>query len=544
MFEFTRGRRGTKYFAAVVLVGIAFFFCLLCFSLSNSAAEQSNDSAVPAGLTVVDEDRWNEVVSCGTATAMDRSAILFDGARIAYNAADVTFYIPQDMESDLWSGTFTSSGLGNLLVRNDAYLYDKSGAIADGHSFACLYQSGSEYSLFYLVFTGLPTVSIDYNPDEAIVEKEDHEGRIYVQETDGVYQVSECVFHVRGQVASALDKKSWKISLTTASGDKNHLSFCGMRDDDDWILNAMALDPTRIREPLAYWVWDTMQSMTGYPSSSPDMQFAELFLNDEYCGLYLLMEPLDGKTLDLTDEDFLYQAYSYELPDDLILTEYNGISRTDYGEIRWPKSGNESSALTWDLLQYIYDYGYRSITWDELLSGGDVLDIMNMAIYDVFTVLTYAYDNVYHNMMFACTLQEDGTYSVEQIPWDLNYVFGCTWSGNYDGGTAFAETFEPSYADHNFLWDAFISEFPEEAQECTRIVWQTLRDAGLDADLVCSKGESLWHEISDSGAFAREKECWEWVEDLNIDEEDVLLVFEWIRNRFDTLDSFYGYDQN
>lgn len=523
-----------------MLIGIAFFLLLLCFSVSDrpgSEASQSDESIVSVGLTIISEEQWNAILSSGTETSMDRSAVLFDGAQIAFDAVDNTFYIPQDMKSDTCSGTLTTSGPGNLLVLNDSYLFDKAGAIADGHSFACLYQSGSEYSLFYLVFTGLPTVSIEYDPEEEISGKEDHNGRIYVQETNGVFQTSNCVFHVRGQAASEYEKKSWKISLTTAAGDKNHLSFCGMREDDDWILNAMFVDPTRIREALAYYTWDTMQSMTGYPSSSPNMQYAEFFLNDEYYGLFLLMEPLDGKTLGLTQEDFLYQKFWVEVPETETLIQYNGESQTAYAEIRWPKSENGSNALTWDLLQYIYDYGDGLLTWDDLLSNGVMPDIMNMAIYDIFTTLMYAYDNIVHNMMFECTLQEDGTYSVRQIAWDLNFVMGCGWYG---------EMYESSSSDtlveHNFLWEAFSAEFPDEAEQCSRIVWQTLRDAGLNADLLCEKGTTLWQEISESGAFSREKAKWESAADYTeIKEDDVPLVLEWIQNRFDTLDSFYGY---
>ena len=165
-----------------------------------------------------------------------------------------------------------------------------------------------------------------------------------------------------------------------------------MREDDDWILNAMFMDPTHIREALAYYTWDTMQSMMGYSASSPNMQYVEFFLNDEYYGLFLLMEPLDGKTLDLTQEDFLYQKCWTVLPENETLTQYNGQNQTPYAEIRWPKSGNGSNVLSWDLLQYLYDYTNGLLDWEELLSDGIVPDITNMSIYDIFAVLMGAWD--------------------------------------------------------------------------------------------------------------------------------------------------------
>ena len=203
-------RRKIKYFAAVVLVEIAFILCILCFLISDIGTEQSGNDIILDGLTIVEEEQWDEILSSNSQTPMDRTEVLFDNASIAYDAASNTFYIPQDMESSSWSGTFTTFNLGRLFILNDTYLSDKAGAIADGHSFACLYQAGDVCSLFNLVFTGLPTVAIEYDPEEEFVGKEDHEGQISVREISGSYQTSRCIFHIRGQASSEYPKKVGK----------------------------------------------------------------------------------------------------------------------------------------------------------------------------------------------------------------------------------------------------------------------------------------------------------------------------------------------
>ena len=79
-----------------------------------------------------------------------------------------------------------------------------------------------------------------------------------------------------------------------------------MGADDDWILNSLTMDDTRIREKLFMDLWNLNVEKTDYNFKMSTGEFVEVVMNGKYYGLCLLQRRLDAKYLELE------KAYCFE----------------------------------------------------------------------------------------------------------------------------------------------------------------------------------------------------------------------------------------
>ena len=112
-----------------------------------------------------------------------------------------------------------------------------------------------------------------------------------------------CKFRVRGGTASTFDKKSFAVKLYDDAGEDLDANIFGVREENSWILDAMAIDRTRMRNRVCFDVWNAM-SRTPYDTKYENRNgtkgvFVELFINGEYNGLYCLTDKIDRKLLGL-----------------------------------------------------------------------------------------------------------------------------------------------------------------------------------------------------------------------------------------------------
>ena len=83
---------------------------------------------------------------------------------------------------------------------------------------------------------------------------------------------------VRGASSRNHPKKGYKLDLSSAVG------LLGMPAEKDWVLHSCWADKTCLRNVLGYW-----QAAKLFPWA-PRTEFVEVFINDSYRGLYVLIE--------------------------------------------------------------------------------------------------------------------------------------------------------------------------------------------------------------------------------------------------------------
>ena len=92
---------------------------------------------------------------------------------------------------------------------------------------------------------------------------------------------------LRGSSSQDLPKKPYGFSTKLADNTtNNNVSLLGMPSENDWILNSLAFDPSMIRDFLSY---DLSRNMGNY---APRGVFVEVVVNDDYKGVYILMEKI------------------------------------------------------------------------------------------------------------------------------------------------------------------------------------------------------------------------------------------------------------
>ncbi|MFI5172074.1 MAG: CotH kinase family protein [Chitinophagales bacterium] len=91
---------------------------------------------------------------------------------------------------------------------------------------------------------------------------------------------------IRGSSSQGFPKKCYSLELQDAAGLEINSALLGMHADDDWILYGPYTDKSLLRDALAYH----MGALQGW--YSPDFKFCEVFLNDAYEGIYLMMEKI------------------------------------------------------------------------------------------------------------------------------------------------------------------------------------------------------------------------------------------------------------
>ncbi len=108
---------------------------------------------------------------------------------------------------------------------------------------------------------------------------------------------------LRGSTSQSLPKKPY--GLTTLKPDdisNNNVSIFDMPSENDWILNALAYDPSLIRDYLSYELYEKLGNY------SPRRNYCEVIINGDYKGLYIFMEKIkvDNSRVNIvkmTDED-------------------------------------------------------------------------------------------------------------------------------------------------------------------------------------------------------------------------------------------------
>ena len=152
---------------------------------------------------------------------------------------------------------------------------------------------------------------------------------------------TDAVINTRGQSSLNYDKKQYTIRFVKEGNSKNPLEILGMAGHDKWVLNGMYSDKSLLRNYIAYKMGrQTMEY-------SPDTRFVEVYLNEEYIGIYLLVEKIerDENRVAISKNDEKYRDISFIISRD----------KTKVGDIilenDWDKFEDEYSLVSKDTLK-------------------------------------------------------------------------------------------------------------------------------------------------------------------------------------------------
>ncbi|MCK5147258.1 CotH kinase family protein [bacterium] len=158
-----------------------------------------------------------------------------------------------------------------------------------------------------LIQSHLPIIIINTNgqpiPDEP---KMIADMRIIRNEDGSPNVISDTATHYLGKIGIEkrgsssqwfFPKKQYAFETRHEDGSNRNVSLLGLPEENDWILYAPYSDKTLMRNVLVYTLWQ----QTGRYASK--CRFCEVVINDEYQGIYVLMEKIkiDDNRIDIAN---------------------------------------------------------------------------------------------------------------------------------------------------------------------------------------------------------------------------------------------------
>lgn len=218
----------------------------------------------------------------------------------------------------------------------------------------------------------------------------------------------------RGASSLGYPKKSFAFALEAPA------SFLGMRKHRHWILNAAYIDRSLMRHKLAYDLFRSL-SAPQRPRYAAGSRFVELHLNEQYHGLYLLMERVDRDLLRL--EPFvpddathaaLYKAFSHDA----------GFFNTTHAgfEQKHPDPGERAF---WQPLDALLGLIVTTPTAQLPAALAPHLDLDNTIDFHLLVLLTSNADGITKNFYLGRPRPgggERGRFFF--VPWDYDGTFG------------------------------------------------------------------------------------------------------------------------
>lgn len=289
-------------------------------------------------------------------------------------------------------------------------------------------------------------------------------GRVAVTDPEKSDSAEVVLANIKTRGASSLsyDKKSFALNIRNSAGtDSDDRSFFSLRNDNNWILDAMFIDPSRMRNRVSADLWNSFSTKPYWFSSELEAvngtrgRFVELFINDSYHGLYCMTEKIDRKQLKLkklkstTDKNnqiiYTQRGTTFKATgwSNAVLMGYpyggkiystfnnNNISWSGY-ECKYPEL-DEGEPIMWDNLYKALLVPNNYYTSDANFQT-KVLETFDLPVYldyYLFIDLMLATDNHGKNT-YTSIYDQTASTKVSLTPWDLDGVFGIRWDSSKD----------------------------------------------------------------------------------------------------------------
>lgn len=389
------------------------------------------------------------------------------------------------------------------------------------------------YNKYYIKFTNLPIISISNN--SSVVNMDYTYGNISIidpnyDENESEYNiVSEIKVRTRGSSSANLEKKSYRVRLYENNANKN-LSLLGLRDDSDWILDPLYTDDSKIRTKLSYDIWNLINEDVNKENyATLNCEYVEVFMEEEYIGLYLLKEPIDEDSLNLKETSFtnsgiLLKGVTHDMID-FSYDKINNISEDIYCslELKYPKNLHDNSAYWYSILSKMKDYYSGNIT-DETINNTFYID--NFLNYRLFLLALSAEDNYEPKNVYFSLKDLDENTKVVLTPWDLDFTFGLGWKEDMPRGAELYDEVEK-------IIELNVENAPEFVTSL-KSRWKYLRKNVFNETVIEELINYYYNELTLSDAVDRDYNKWIKA-DINVELDEIKT---WCEKRFKVIDKY------
>jgi len=295
----------------------------------------------------------------------------------------------------------------------------------------------------------------------------------------------------RGQSSLWFPKNNYAVETKDANGEDMDVSFLNFPEEEDWILHGPFSDKTLMRNVLAMHLGNEMGS---YNSRT---RYVELIINEEYQGIYVLMEKIkrDKNRVDIaslnpedTEGDELTGGYVFKIDKDQPdwYSQYDIVLSDN--KIGFQHVSPKASKIVPEQANYIAsyidsfenaliapDYTYGGKRYDEYIDVPSFIDHFLLKELskdvDAYRISSYYYKDK----------DSKGGKIFAGPAWDFNIAFG---NANYcDGGEPQGwMVYENCDIGNPFWWQRFLEDDLFKEQLYCR--WTELRDGSFSRESI------------------------------------------------------------
>lgn len=462
---------------------------------------------------------------------------LIDGNFTYYSGYQNTyFYYLSESNADTYKNLklkISSKEKLKYIVLDEMYDKEKGFYIDFLKPISIMFYNDDVYYLTQIKITCLPIMNIETNEQiDVMWEEKPAIMQLYSQsnedDTTISYIESDIMMRIRGAISSQYPKKQYKITLMHGDKQKD-VSLLGMEANDEWTLDAMYSDFTKVKSKLSFDIWNEMNSYTiNTFDNDVNSEYVIVFINNRFHGLYLLKEHFDWEKTGIdkkTSEGsgVLIKGVRYWNFD---WNTYDKDKETYWVhafQMKYPKK-QENYSDYWDAIIpkiYTHFYDKENITEEYLYKNFDIANYNDYKIFIHFIcgADNYAEKNVY---LYMQNMSEES--KVIFMPWDLDVTYGVDWDGIPP--TYFYQI--PEYVEK--VWDLWVKS--EDINNQLRDRYFELRKNILDKENIYKKIDSYYNKIK----YTTEQDGKQWLEyDLDL---EIKNIKEWIEKRLEFLDEY------
>lgn len=333
---------------------------------------------------------------------------------------------------------------------------------------------------------------------------------------------------LRGATVLKFPKKSYNFELKTNSSryglsDASY-ALLNRRSLNSWNLDGVFKDKSCFRNKISFEIWN---QITTNESDRIQIEFTELYINNEHQGLYLIGESFTGEALNLTHSQAVLYKTAY----------YDGLNTT-FGAYKNAPPNN----FSWDGWEQKHPDPKKKINWTPLdklrklvVLGSDekfineieeVLDVENIIDYYIFLSFVSAADNNNKNSFFV---SRGNPSSLSMLPWDLDASFGRQWDGDD------LDIIDPNFSEMK-LFDRLLKLNPNSFKERLKNRYKELRSTVISNEKVFSLINNFAKELTTSNIISIENNKWDRVLDIT---SEANFMIEWGKVYWRILDEYF-----
>jgi len=392
-------------------------------------------------------------------------------------------------------------------------------------------------------------------------------GSMQLTDENGAVVELPAKFKTRGATASHyMMKPSLNMKLRTPDyAEEADSALLGMRSCSSWILDAMAIDRICMRNRVAFDIWNEFSRLpydTQYDGrNGTEGRFLELYINDQYYGIYCLSDRINRKLLNLKkvqekeDGSVVVRGALYKSGTQDILNQ----NEPGYSE------DSSVCVVAWhDAWELTYPEEYGGLqAWKPLQDAilkGQTRDYIkkyfyleNLADYQLLVMALAIEDNWGNKNRYLSvrniTKNIDDPKAEEAnrrrfviTPWDLDTSLGGRYDGSYYNGNYTDMPMIGFFNNAPFPISPLVSD--DDYLKILKQRWIEGRKGAFSIPSVFRKLEAYRDLFIQSGAWKRMTDYFEgqksrpmYVLDLA---REISLIEQWYVDRFLEMDDYFG----